>query len=60
MELSCYKALIKIKAIVKDDLLTDSECFQQIEKSAHTFEELGSAGDTQHDFGGLHRRVIAR
>ena len=30
VELECYKALAKIKAILEDDTLADSECFQQI------------------------------
>ena len=30
MELECYKALAKIKAILEDDTLADSDCFQQI------------------------------
>lgn len=51
VELECYKALGKIKAILEDDALADSECFQQIEKIVCTFEELGSGGGNQHDFG---------
>ena len=51
VELECYKALHKIKAILEDDALADSECFQQIEKIVCTFEELGSGGGSRHDFG---------
>lgn len=51
VELECYKALTKIKAILEDDTLADSECFQQIEEIVCTFEELGSAGGNRHDFG---------
>lgn len=51
VELECYKALAKIKAILEDDALTDSECFQQIEEIVCTFEELGSGGGNRHDFG---------
>ena len=51
VELECYKALAKIKAILEDDALTDSECFQQIEEIVCTFEELGSNGGSRHDFG---------
>lgn len=50
VELECYKALGKIKAILEDDALSDSECFQQIEEIVCTFEELGSNG-SRHDFG---------
>lgn len=51
VELECYKALAKIKAILEDDALADSECFQQIEEIICTFEELGSGGGSRHDFG---------
>ena len=51
VELECYKALCKIKAILEDDSLADSECFQQIEEIVCAFEELGSGGGNRHDFG---------
>lgn len=51
IELECYKALGKIKAILEDDALADSECFQQIEEIVSAFEELGSGGGSRHDFG---------
>ena len=51
VDLECYKALAKIKAILEDDALADSECFQQIEEIICTFEELGSGGGSRHDFG---------
>ncbi len=51
VELECYEALGKIKAILADDALADSECFQQIEEIVCTFEELGSGGGSRHDFG---------
>lgn len=51
VELECYKALRKIKAIIEDDTLADSECFQQIEEIVCAFEELGSGGGSRHDFG---------
>ena len=51
VEPECYKALGKIKAILEDDTLADSECFQQIEEIICTFEELGSGGGSRHDFG---------
>ena len=51
VELECYKALAKIKAILENDTLADSECFQQIEEIVCTFEELGSGGGSRHDFG---------
>ncbi|NJE74139.1 hypothetical protein E0L15_05880 [Pseudoflavonifractor sp. SW1122] len=51
VELECYKALAKIKAILEDDALADSECFQQIEEIVCTFEDLGAGGGSRHDFG---------
>ena len=51
VELECYKALVKIKAIIEDDALADSECFQQIEEIVCAFEALGSGGGSRHDFG---------
>ena len=51
VELECYKALAKVKAIIENDALADSECFQQIEEIVCTFQELGSGGGTRHDFG---------
>ena len=50
VELECYKALAKVKAIIENDALEDSECFQQIEEIVCTFEELGSGGGSRHDF----------
>ena len=51
VELECYKALAKIKAILEDDTSADSECFQQIEEIVCSFEALGSGGGSRHDFG---------
>ena len=51
VELECYKALAKIKAIIENDALADSECFQQIEEIVCAFEALGSGGGSRHDFG---------
>lgn len=51
VEMECYKALQKIKAIIEDDSLEDRECFMKIEEIVHAFEEIGSTGGTRHDFG---------
>ncbi len=51
VELQCYQALHKIKDILNDDTLNDSECFLKIEEIICTFEELGSDGGNRHDFG---------
>lgn len=50
VEMKCYKALQKIKAVINDDSLSDSECFIQIEQIIRIFEELGSNGGNRHDY----------
>ena len=42
---------LQIKAIIEDDRLNDSECFQKIEEIIRAFEEIGSGGGIRHDFG---------
>ena len=49
-ELTCYKALQKIKAIIEDDSLEDNECFLKIEEIICVFENLGSNCGGRHDF----------
>ncbi|MBR2943352.1 MAG: hypothetical protein IKB82_08135 [Clostridia bacterium] len=51
VELECYKALQKIKAIIEDDSLDDKSCFKKIEEIVCAFEEAGSSGGGRHDFG---------
>lgn len=51
LEMECYKALHKIKAIIEDDSLEDTECFIKIEETVCLFERLGSDGGARHDFG---------
>ena len=51
VEGQCYQALCKIKTIIEDDRLNDSECFQKIEEIIRAFEEIGSSGGIRHDFG---------
>lgn len=46
IEMECYLALQKIKAIIEDD-----ECFIKIEEIVRLFEGLGSGGGNRHDFG---------
>ncbi|MBQ8880937.1 MAG: hypothetical protein IJ030_02015 [Oscillospiraceae bacterium] len=50
VESKCYQALQKIKAILEDDSLTDTECFTQIEEIVCVLESLGSSGGNRHDF----------
>ena len=47
----CYQALQKIKKILDDDNLEDSECFMRIEEIVCALEEVGSNGGPRHDFG---------
>ena len=51
VEMECYKALQKIKAVIEDDSLEDRECFMKIEEIVCVFEALGSDGGGRHDFG---------
>ena len=51
VELECYKALRKIKAILDDDALEDIECFHKIEEIICVLEDLGSSGGSRHDWG---------
>lgn len=46
-----YRALQKIKAVINDDNLTDSECFMKIEEIICILESLGISSGTRHDFG---------
>jgi len=47
VELQCYRALKKIKAIIEDDSLSDFMCIEEI---VCVLEEIGSSGSTRHDF----------
>lgn len=49
-EMECYKALKRINEIIKNNELSDKECFEQIEKIVCVFERLGSSGGNRHDF----------
>ena len=50
MESIYYRALNRIKGYIRDDSLSDPECFQQIELVISTLEHLGSSGGFRHDF----------
>ena len=50
LEMRCYEALRKIKAVLEDESLTDAACFQKIEEIINIFEEIGSDGGSRHDF----------
>lgn len=51
LESACYVALTKIKEIIQNKDLTDSECFFEIEEIVCILESLGSSGGFRHDFG---------
>ena len=51
IEMQCYKTLLKIQEIVRDDTLEDRECFERIEEIICVFETIGSNGGSRHDFG---------
>ena len=51
LECTCYQALQRIKSIIHDDSLNDSECFMKIEAIICVLEEIGSSGGIRHDFG---------
>lgn len=51
LESKCYQALCEIQRIIRDDRLSDKECFMKIEQIICVFEALGSDGGARHDFG---------
>ena len=51
VEMQCYQALQKIKAVIQNDSLTDNECFMKIEEIVCIFEALGGSVGNRHDFG---------
>lgn len=51
LELECYRALHRIKAVLEDDSLDDEHCFMKIEEIICIFERMGSDGGNRHDFG---------
>ena len=51
IEMQCYKTLLKIQEIVRDDTLEGRECFERIEEIICVFETIGSNGGSRHDFG---------
>ncbi|MCI9413627.1 MAG: hypothetical protein HFJ79_00420 [Clostridiales bacterium] len=47
----CYQALKQIRDILRNEQLSDPECFQQIEEILCVLESQGSGGGLRHDFG---------
>lgn len=50
VETECYKALRKIRDILKNEDNSDEECFARIEEIVGIYEELGSDCGSRHDF----------
>jgi len=44
-----YRALVEISHIIRDDTLSDRECYQKIEEIVQVFEAFGSHGGGRHD-----------
>ena len=51
LEMQCYQALSIIRDILKDDSLSDPECFMKIEEIVSLFQKIGSNTGERHDFG---------
>ncbi len=51
LESASLKALTQIRDILRDDALSDEDCFQRIEKIVCLFESLGVDCGDRHDFG---------
>ena len=47
VELQSYKVLLKIKALVENNSLSDFECIEAI---VCALEDVGSSGGSRHDF----------
>lgn len=47
----CYTALARIRDIVRDNTLSDPECFDRVEEIVRALEAVGSDGGFRHDFG---------
>ena len=50
VQLECYQALKEIKKIIKDDNLSDPECFMKIEEILNIFDTMGINKSNRHDF----------
>ena len=50
LESASYQTLCQIHEILRDDTLSDPECFQKIERIVCLFENLGVDCGNRHDF----------
>ena len=46
----CYRALERIRDILRDSTRSDEVCFLKIEEIVRVLEDVGSHGGTRHDF----------
>lgn len=51
LENKCFLALRHIREIIRDDTLSDKDCFDKIERIISVFEALGIDTAGRHDFG---------
>ena len=51
IEGECLAALKKIQAVIRDDSLTDEDCFEKIERIVCELEARGIDCGGRHDFG---------
>ena len=49
VEMECYRALDKIRAIIRDEQYTDENCIMKIEEIVCALEDVGSHGGIRHD-----------
>ena len=50
-EPTCYQVLKQIRAIVRDDSLSDPQCFAKVEAIICALERAGFHGGSRHDWG---------
>jgi len=48
VEMKCFQALCKIKAILEDESLEDADCYAKIEELLCVLEAFGSNRETRH------------
>ena len=46
----CYRALERIRDILRDSTRSDEACFLKIEEIVRVLEDVGSHGGARHDF----------
>ena len=51
VEAGAFQALTQIQKILRDDSLSDKECFYKIEAIVYELERIGFTCGDRHDFG---------